>query len=366
LSLSNGRKVYEEVVNLAHSWNNQCMECVDHHSIGLVVGATDNEAMKAIRSLAPNIWILCPGVGSQSGDLTNACLNGLRPSDCSGMLISVSRGIAGATDITAAAMMYRDDINYARQLLLSSQIPVNIDTNSDTSGNSNSNVVSDKAKLLQYQKDFIRLCIDANVLQFGQFTLKSGRSSPYFFNAGNFCNGLHIRTLGRCYSEAIHRSGVQFEVLFGPAYKGIPIAAAIAIGYYDMYGVSVDVAYNRKEVKDHGEGGSLVGCNVNGRRVLVVDDVITAGTAIKEAMAILSSANAIVVGVTVCLDRQESGSNVDKPEQSAIQQVEEEFSIPVVSIIKFTHLLSYVETDCEDQSIVEAMKNVAVTHKIVN
>ena len=188
-----------------------------------------------------------------------------------------------------------------------------------------------------YQREFIDFAISAGVLRFGEFTLKSGRSSPYFFNAGLFNTGEHLARLGRCYAQAISDSQIDFDVLFGPAYKGIPLAAATSIALADHHQRNVPWCFNRKEAKDHGEGGNLVGAGLNGK-VLVIDDVITAGTAIRESVDIISQAGATLSGVVIALDRQERG----RDERSAIQEVEETLGIKVTSIVTLTDLLDYL------------------------
>ncbi|AUM14907.1 orotate phosphoribosyltransferase [Ketobacter alkanivorans] len=189
-----------------------------------------------------------------------------------------------------------------------------------------------------YQRDFIEFALSLDVLRFGEFTLKSGRNSPYFFNAGLFNSGLALAKLGRFYAAAIADSGVAFDVLFGPAYKGIPIASAAAIALADNHGRDLPWCFNRKEAKGHGEGGTLVGAPLQGQ-VLIVDDVITAGTAIREVMDIIGQTDAKPAGVVVALDRQEKG----KAELSAIQEVERDFGIPVISIINLNQLIRYME-----------------------
>ncbi|MCP5014595.1 MAG: orotate phosphoribosyltransferase [Ketobacter sp.] len=189
-----------------------------------------------------------------------------------------------------------------------------------------------------YQRDFIEFALSLDVLRFGEFTLKSGRNSPYFFNAGLFNSGLALAKLGRFYAAAIADSGVAFDVLFGPAYKGIPIASAAAIALADNHGRDLPWCFNRKEAKAHGEGGALVGASLRGQ-VLIVDDVITAGTAIREVMDIIGQTDAKPAGVVVALDRQEKG----KAELSAIQEVERDFGIPVISIINLNQLIRYME-----------------------
>jgi orotate phosphoribosyltransferase len=185
---------------------------------------------------------------------------------------------------------------------------------------------------------FIELCLRLGVLRFGEFKLKSGRISPYFFNAGLFNSGRALAELGRNYAEAIARSAWQFDVLFGPAYKGIPLVAAASIALWDSHGRDVPWAFNRKEAKDHGEGGNIVGTPLRGR-VLIVDDVITAGTAIREAVDIITAAGAQPVGVVLALDRQERGTG----QLSAVQEVEQTLRLPVTSILKLADLIDYLE-----------------------
>ena len=188
-----------------------------------------------------------------------------------------------------------------------------------------------------YQHEFIDFAIRAGVLRFGEFTLKSGRTSPYFFNAGLFNTGEHLARLGRFYAQAITESDIGFDVLFGPAYKGIPLAAAASIALADHHGRNVPWCFNRKEAKDHGEGGNLVGASLDGR-ILVIDDVITAGTAIRESVDIIQTAGAKLSGVVIALDRQERGTG----QQSAIQEVELAYGITVASIITLSDLLDYL------------------------
>ncbi|AXT86175.1 orotate phosphoribosyltransferase [Aeromicrobium sp. A1-2] len=189
-----------------------------------------------------------------------------------------------------------------------------------------------------YQREFIEFALDHEVLRFGEFTLKSGRTSPYFFNAGLFNTGGRLAALGRSYAAAIDRSEIAFDVLLGPAYKGIPIASATAVQLSEQLGRDVPWCFNRKEPKDHGEGGLIVGAPLAGR-VLVVDDVITAGTAIREVMEIVKAEGAQVAGILVALDRQERG----RGELSAIQEVERDFGVPVLSIIDFGQIIEYVQ-----------------------
>jgi orotate phosphoribosyltransferase len=186
----------------------------------------------------------------------------------------------------------------------------------------------------EYQLRFIELALEREALRFGQFRLKSGRDSPYFFNAGLFSDGEAAATLGRCYAAAIVRSGLGFDMLFGPAYKGIPLATAAAIGLAAHHGLSVPYAYNRKEAKEHGEGGLVVGAPLKGR-VLIVDDVITAGTAVRESLELIRRAGAEPVGVALALDREERGQG----ELSAVQELERDAGLKCVSIVTLSDLI---------------------------
>ncbi len=196
-----------------------------------------------------------------------------------------------------------------------------------------------------YQQDFIRLAIEHNALGFGEFTLKSGRISPYFFNAGNFHTGSAIAQLGRAYAQALVDSGIKFDMLFGPAYKGIPLASVTAAALSDNHGVDVPYCYNRKERKDHGEGGTLVGAPISGR-VVIIDDVITAGTAVREVLSIIEEQGAQAAAIVVGLNRQEKGQG----ELSAIAELESTTGVPVVSIISLEHVIQYL-TAGNDQEV---------------
>ncbi len=193
-------------------------------------------------------------------------------------------------------------------------------------------------------QSFIQLCLDLGVLRFGEFKLKSGRSSPYFFNAGLFNTGHALAALGRHYADAIQQAGLAYDVLFGPAYKGIPLVTSAAIALADQHGRNVPWAFNRKEVKDHGEGGQIVGTPLSGR-VLLLDDVITAGTAIREAVQIIQAAGARPVGVVLALDRQERGQGV----LSAVQEVEQQLGLPVTSLLKLGDLITHLEASGDAQ-----------------
>lgn len=195
-----------------------------------------------------------------------------------------------------------------------------------------------------YQKDFIEFALAKQVLRFGEFTLKSGRTSPYFFNAGLFNTGGDLAKLGRFYAQALVHSGIDYDVLFGPAYKGIPIATTTAVALADHHNQDKPYCFNRKEAKTHGEGGNLVGSPLNGN-IMLVDDVITAGTAIRESMQLIQANGAQLAGVLIALDRQEKGQG----ELSAIQEVERDFNTKVVSIITLGDLIRYLEQQVNDQ-----------------
>lgn len=191
-----------------------------------------------------------------------------------------------------------------------------------------------------YQNEFIRLALSRNALRFGEFTLKSGRISPYFFNAGAFDDGASLAVLGRCYAAAITGSGLAFDMLFGPAYKGIPLVATAAAALFTQHGRNLPFAYNRKEAKTHGEGGYIVGRPLAGR-VLIIDDVITAGTAIRESIEIIRGAGAVPAGVALALDRQERGRDAGGNDlaESAVQEVQRLYGIPCVAILTLGGLI---------------------------
>lgn len=189
-----------------------------------------------------------------------------------------------------------------------------------------------------YQIEFIEFALQRNVLRFGEFTLKSGRTSPYFFNAGLFNTGRDLAKLGQFYAAALVNAGIDYDLLFGPAYKGIPIATTTAVALADKHDIDKPYCFNRKEKKEHGEGGNLVGSALTGK-VMLVDDVITAGTAIRESMQIIEDNNATLAGVLIALDRQEKG----KGELSAIQEVERDFNTQVISIVTLADLVEYLQ-----------------------
>ena len=192
----------------------------------------------------------------------------------------------------------------------------------------------------QYKRDFIEFALSRNVLKFGEFTLKSGRKSPYFFNAGLFNTGADLARLGEFYAAAVQASAVDFDVVFGPAYKGIPIGTSVSVALFNRYGIDKPVCFNRKEVKDHGEGGNLIGSPLQGK-ILLVDDVITAGTAIRESMELISANQAELAAVLIALNRKERG----KGELSAIQEVERDYQCQVLSIIDLDDLMQFIEQD---------------------
>lgn len=198
--------------------------------------------------------------------------------------------------------------------------------------------------MLDYQRNFIRYALDCGVLKFGQFQLKSGRSSPYFFNTGLFNTGAQLGQLGRFYAQALQQSGLTPDVLYGPAYKGIPLVSATAIAYAQLQGSDIPFAFNRKEVKDHGEGGNLVGAPLRGK-ILILDDVITAGTSVRESVDIIRAAGATPYAVLIALDRQEKGLN----DSSAVQEVSRHYAMPVVAIITLADIIEFLQTDSEAQ-----------------
>jgi orotate phosphoribosyltransferase len=202
-----------------------------------------------------------------------------------------------------------------------------------------------------YKTQFIDNALESGALKFGQFRLKSGRVSPHFFNAGEFFQGKALAALGRCYAAAIIESGVEFDVLFGPAYKGITLVAATAVALAEHHNMDVKYCFNRKEAKSHGEGGTLIGAPLEGR-ILIIDDVITAGTAIREVMTMLELAGGEAVGVVIGLDRKERGTS----SKSAIQEVEKQFSIPVISIIDMDDILTYLKSQVDMKTVVKDIK----------
>lgn len=202
-----------------------------------------------------------------------------------------------------------------------------------------------------YKQQFIEFALARQVLKFGEFTLKSGRVSPYFFNAGLFNQGADLARLGEFYAATLQDAGLQYDIIFGPAYKGIPIATAVSIALFNRFDINKPVCFNRKETKDHGEGGNLIGSPLRGK-VLLVDDVITAGTAIRESMQIIQANEAQLSAVLIALNRQERGNG----ELSAIQEVERDYQCDVLSIIDFADLMAFIETQPEYQQYLPAMR----------
>ena len=202
-----------------------------------------------------------------------------------------------------------------------------------------------------YQQEFLDFAIDVGVLRFGEFTLKSGRVSPYFFNSGLFNTGASLARLGRFYAQTIMDSGIEFDTIYGPAYKGIPLAASLAIAMADNHGRDLPYCFNRKEVKDHGEGGLIVGAELKGR-VLIIDDVISAGTSVRESVEIIQAAGATPAGVVIALDRQERGQGAT----SAIQEVERDYGLNVASIVRLNELAQYLKENADQQDALKAIE----------
>lgn len=335
LSLNSNETLFERIAKLANCWSERALHNGGFSPqtpppLGLVVGATDADALRKARKAAgERVWILAPGVGAQGGDLDAACEAGFNHQGTC-MLIPVSRGISRAEDLSAAAEEYKLNINAARDRVLQNMVP--------------------ESSIEPYQTEFIQFALSLGVLKFGSFILKSGRTSPYFFNAGLFCTGAALSKLGTAYAASIMASKelvgpdgkVLFDVIFGPAYKGISLGAVVAASLYADFGVDVGFAYNRKEAKDHGEGGLLVGSSMENKRVLVVDDVITAGTAIREAYDMLKQIGATPIGVSIALDRAEKRS-LDDP-VSAVQAVMRDLELPVVSIVSLPQLQSFLSS----------------------
>jgi len=213
--------------------------------------------------------------------------------------------------------------------------------------------------MLDYQRELLDFATGIGALRFGDFTLKSGRRSPYFFNAGLFATGQRLARLARAYAHGIQSSGIEFDVLYGPAYKGIPLAAATAVLLATEHGRDMPYAFNRKEAKDHGEGGLIVGSPLAGR-ILIIDDVITAGTSVRESVEIIRAAGATPAGVVIALDRQERGQG----ERSAVQEVEDHFGLPVRSLLTMADLILYLEERGTDTALLESMRTYRADHGI--
>ncbi len=213
-----------------------------------------------------------------------------------------------------------------------------------------------------YQRDFLRFATGIGALRFGDFTLKSGRQSPYFFNAGGFDTGARLARLARAYAQCIVNSGLTFDVLYGPAYKGIPLAAATSVMLATEHGQDAPYAFNRKEAKDHGEGGLIVGTPLAGR-ILIIDDVITAGTSVRESVEIIRAAGATPAAVVIALDRQERGQDA----RSAVDEVRETFGIPVYSILTLADLITYLDeaaNGANDEALAQAMRDYRAAYGI--
>jgi orotate phosphoribosyltransferase len=213
--------------------------------------------------------------------------------------------------------------------------------------------------MLDYQKDFIRYALACGVLKFGRFQLKSGRQSPYFFNTGLFNTGAQLGNLGRYYAQALRHSGLAPDVLYGPAYKGIPLVSATAIAYAQLQGSDIPFAFNRKEAKDHGEGGTLVGAPLQGK-VLIVDDVITAGTSVRESVDIIRNAGATPYAVLIALDRQEKGLR----ELSAVQEVTQQYTMPVIAIITLADIIEFLQAQPDARLNMSAVQEYRRTYGI--
>ncbi|KAG7345793.1 orotate phosphoribosyltransferase [Nitzschia inconspicua] len=372
LNLSTNETLFERIAALSQQWS------VQHGaSLGLVVGATDASALKKARTAASNAWILAPGVGAQGGDLEAALEAGLN-AEGSGMLIPVSRGISQAERPGVAAKELVDAINAVRDKIVAGNNNNNNNNNNNktydvdmaATSSTTSSSSSSSSSIQPYQMEFLEFSLEVGVLKFGSFTLKSGRISPYFFNAGLFATGAALFQLGNAYAAAImastelvdsnSSSTPKFDVLFGPAYKGIPLGAVVSAALYSQFGINVGYAYNRKEAKDHGEGGTLVGASLTGQRVLVVDDVITAGTAIRESYDLLQGVGATMVGVVIALDRAEKRS-LDDP-VSAVQAVQRDLGVSVVSIVNLPQLQTFLEqyphlVSGSDETTLESVKD---------
>jgi orotate phosphoribosyltransferase len=213
--------------------------------------------------------------------------------------------------------------------------------------------------MLDYQKEFISYALECGVLKFGEFQLKSGRKSPYFFNTGLFNTGAKLGKLGQFYARALIQSGIKADILYGPAYKGIPLVSATSIAYAQLTSSDIPFAFNRKEAKDHGEGGALVGAPLTGN-VVILDDVITAGTSVRESVEIINNAKATPAGVLIALDRQEKGRN----DISAVQEVIENFAMPVISIISLANIIEFL-TDESGGDLLDVIKEYQSIYGIV-
>lgn len=213
--------------------------------------------------------------------------------------------------------------------------------------------------MLDYQKEFITYALSCGVLKFGEFQLKSGRISPYFFNTGLFNTGVTLGKLGQFYAQALRHAAIEFDILYGPAYKGIPLVSATAIAYAQLTGIDIPFAFNRKEVKDHGEGGLLVGAVLQGK-VVIIDDVISAGTSVNESIAIIQHTRATPAGVLIALDRQERGQG----DSSAMQEVQQQYGIPVVAIISLENIITYLTEQVGDPLLFSRIKDYQAVYGV--
>lgn len=211
--------------------------------------------------------------------------------------------------------------------------------------------------MLDYQKDFIHFALNSGALKFGEFELKSGRISPYFFNTGLFNTGKKLGKLGQYYAQALTQSGIQVDVLYGPAYKGIPLVSTTSIAYAQLTNQDIPFTFNRKEAKDHGEGGLLVGAPLQ-NKVVILDDVITAGTSVRESIDIITNAGAIPAGILIALDRQEKGLN----EISIIQELKQNYRLPVIAIISLAEIIEFIAESPENNNHIEAIKHYQQTY----
>ncbi len=212
--------------------------------------------------------------------------------------------------------------------------------------------------MLDYQREFIQYALDCGVLKFGEFQLKSGRISPYFFNTGLFNTGAKLGKLGQFYAKALIEANVQVDMLYGPAYKGIPLVSTVSIAYSQLK-QDIPYAFNRKEAKDHGEGGLIVGSSLQGK-VVMIDDVISAGTSVRESVALITKMNATLAGVLIAVDRQEKGEK----DQSAIQEVREQYNIPVISIISLTQIVEFLESSNDANEQLELIKTYRLQYGV--
>ena len=213
----------------------------------------------------------------------------------------------------------------------------------------------------KYQKEFIEFAIERKALCFGEYKLKSGRISPYFFNTGSFNDGESLAKLGRFYAEALHKAEIKFDMIYGPAYKGIPLASATAISFHEVFDNNYPFCFNRKEIKDHGEGGTIFGAEIH-NRVIVIDDVISAGTSIKESIDVVHSKGGTVIGAIVAVNRQEQGEG----KKSAIQEAQEKYKIKIISIVSLNDIISFISKNDNLKKHLEAINNYSMQYGEIN